>query len=91
MGVFVRVPVPFLSYTSAQAEVIVEGDTVQEVLENLNENHPGIMDKICDGNNNVRKFVNLYLNDRDIRSLGHLNTKVNNGDKILIVPSIAGG
>ena len=69
MGVFVRVPVPFLSCASTQAEVTVEGDTIKEVLENLNESHPGIIDKICDENGNIRKFVNLYLNDRDIRSL----------------------
>jgi len=91
MGVLVRVPIPFRSCAGGQTEVMVEGNTVQKVLENLNESHDGIMEKICDENGNLRGFVNLYLNDREIRSLENLDTKVRDGDKISIIPAIAGG
>ena len=91
MGVMVSVPVPFRSCTDGRTEVAVEGDTVRQVLQNLNLIHTGIMEKICDENGKPRRFVNLYLNQRDIRSLDNLDTKVRDGDKISILPIAAGG
>ena len=91
MGVLVSVPVPFRSCTDSRTEVTVEGNTVHQVLENLNVIHAGIMAKICDENGKPRRFVNLYLNQRDIRSLDNLDTKVRDGDKIAILPIAAGG
>ncbi len=85
------VPVPFQSCTDGRTEISVEGRTVQQVLKNLNEIHAGILEKICDENGTPRRFVNLYLNQRDIRSLDNLATKVRDGDKILILPIAAGG
>jgi molybdopterin converting factor small subunit len=91
MGVLVSVPVPFRSCTDGRTEVTVEGNTVHQVLENLNAIHAGVMAKICDENGKPRRFVNLYLNQRDIRSLDNLATKVRDGDKIAILPIAAGG
>ena len=91
MGVLVSVPVPFRSCGDGRTEVTVEGSTVHQVIENLNVIHAGIMGKICDENGMPRRFVNLYLNQRDIRSLDNLDTEVRDGDKIAILPIAAGG
>ncbi len=91
MGVLVSVPVPFRSCTNGRTEVTVEGNTVHQVLDNLNAIHIGIMEKIFDDKGKPRRFVNLYLNQRDIRSLDNLDTKVRDGDKIMILPIAAGG
>ena len=91
MSVLVSVPLPFRSCSNSSTEVTVEGNTVQQVLENLNVIHAGILEKICDNNGMPRRFVNLYLNQRDIRSLDNLDTRVHDGDKIAILPIVAGG
>ncbi len=91
MGVSVRIPTPMRPLTNGEAEVSVEGKTVQEVIENLEKIHSGIKERICDEEGNLRRFVNLYLNDEDIRFLQNLDTAVNDGDGLSIVPAIAGG
>ncbi len=91
MGVSVRIPTPMRPLTNGEAEVSVEGKTVQEVIENLDKTHNGIKERICDEEGNQRRFVNLYLNDEDIRFLQNLDTEVNDGDGLSIVPAIAGG
>ncbi len=91
MGVLVRIPTPLRSLTEGQAEVAAEGKTVQEVIENLETSYNGIKERICDEQGNLRRFVNLYLNDEDIRFLQNLDTEINDGDGLSIVPAIAGG
>ena len=91
MGVLVSVPLPFQSCDNSRTEIMVEGNTVRQVLENLNVIHAGIVGKICDENGMPRRFVNLYVNQRDIRSLDNLDTLVCDGDKIAILPIAAGG
>jgi molybdopterin synthase sulfur carrier subunit len=91
MGVLVRIPTPLRSLTEGQAEVAAEGKTVQEVIENLETSYNGIKERICDEQGNLRRFVNLYLNDEDIRFLKNLDTEINDGDGLSIVPAIAGG
>ena len=91
MGVSVRIPTPLRSLTSGQAEVAAEGTTVQEVIENLETSFQGIRERICDEEGKLRRFVNLYLNDEDIRFMENLETKVKEGDGLSIVPAIAGG
>jgi molybdopterin synthase sulfur carrier subunit len=91
MGVLVRIPTPLRSLTEGQAEVAAEGRTVQEVIENLETSYNGIKERICDEQGNLRRFVNLYLNDEDIRFLKNLDTEINDGDGLSIVPAIAGG
>jgi len=91
MGVAVRIPTLLRSLTNGQAEVLVEGKTIQEVIENLENDYHGIKERVCDENGNLRRFVNLYLNDEDIRFLKDLDTEVGDGDGISIVPAISGG
>ena len=91
MGISVRIPTPMRPLTKGEAEVLIEGKTVQEVIDNLDESFKGIKERLCDEEGNLRRFVNLYLNDEDIRFLQNLDTRVNDGDGLSIVPAIAGG
>ena len=90
MAVTVRIPTPLRTLTGGADEVPAEGGTVAEVIENLEANHPGMKDRLCD-EKGVRRFVNLYANDEDIRFLDNLETTLKDGDTLSIVPAIAGG
>jgi molybdopterin synthase sulfur carrier subunit len=91
MAVSVRIPTPLRSLTSGQAEVQAVGKTVKEVLNNLDASYNGLKERICDEEGNLRRFVNLYLNDEDVRFLQDLETEIHEGDGLSIVPAIAGG
>jgi molybdopterin synthase sulfur carrier subunit len=91
MGVSVKIPTPLRKLTNGQAEVSVEGKTVKEVIENLERDCNGIKARICDEQGNLRRFVNVYLNDEDIRFLQDLDTVISDGDGLSIIPAIAGG
>jgi molybdopterin converting factor small subunit len=77
-------------HTDGQAVVEATGSTVQGVLASLGQTYPGIATRIFD-NGQVRRFVNLYLNDEDIRYLDNLTTPVKDGDELAIIPAVAGG
>ena len=91
MSVPVRIPTPLRKLTDNQEVVQVEGANVREVLNSLERAFPGLKERICDENNNVRRFVNVFVNDEDIRFLQETNTPVKTGDEVSIVPAIAGG
>ena len=91
MSVSVRIPTPLRSLTKGADEVKVEGKNIKEIIENLEANYKGIKERICDNEGQIRRFVNFYLNDEDIRFMGNINTPVKDGDNISIVPAIAGG
>ncbi|MCS7262269.1 MAG: MoaD/ThiS family protein [Aquificaceae bacterium] len=91
MSVVVRIPTPLRRVTNGQGEVQVQASTVREAIEKLEENFPGIKERIIDEQGEVRKFVNLYVNDEDIRFLRGLDTELKSGDLLSIVPAIAGG
>jgi molybdopterin synthase sulfur carrier subunit len=90
MAITVRIPTPLRTLTGGADEVPVEGATVAEVIDNLEKKHPGIKERLCD-EKGVRRFVNVYANEEDIRFLDNLATAVKDGDSISIVPAIAGG
>ena len=90
MAVTVRIPTPHRTLTGGADEVPADGGTVAEVIENLEANHPGMKDRLCD-DKGVRRFVNIYANDEDIRFLDNLETTLKEGDTLSIVPAIAGG
>ena len=90
MAVTVRIPTPLRTLTGGQDEVAAEGGTIADVIENLEANHPGIKERLCD-DKGVRRFVNIYANEEDIRFLDNLQTTLNEGDTVSIVPAIAGG
>ncbi|MCB9701682.1 MAG: MoaD/ThiS family protein [Myxococcales bacterium] len=87
----VRIPTPLRKYTQGQEEVSVAGTTVGEILTNLEGACPGIRERICDAEGRVRRFVNVFVADEDIRFLQNLETPVAERDEISIVPAIAGG
>ena len=90
MAITVRIPTPLRTLTGGADEVAIEGATVGELIDNLEKNHPGIRERLCD-DKGVRRFVNIYANEEDIRFLDNLQTKVKDGDSVSIVPAIAGG
>ncbi len=86
----VRIPTPLRTLTGGNEQVDVDGATVREVVEALEKNCPGIKDRLLD-DKGVRRFVNLYVGDEDVRFLDGLDTKLTSGTEISIVPAIAGG
>jgi len=86
----VRIPTPLRTLTGGEDQVQAAGDTVKDVIETLEKNHPGIRERLLD-DKGVRRFVNIYVGDEDIRFLDGLETKLKAGDEISIVPAIAGG
>ena len=91
MAVTVRIPTPLRKLTNDQAEVEADGSNIESIIENLEASYAGIKERICDEAGNVRRFVNIYLNDEDIRFLDGVTTVVNDGDEVSIIPAIAGG
>ena len=91
MIVTVRIPTPLRTLTGGAEEVKAEGKDVGSVIEDLERKHPGIKTRLCDDSGKVRRFVNVFLGDEDIRFLDNLQTPVKDGDSISIVPAIAGG
>ncbi len=91
MGVKVRIPTPLRKLTSGMGEVIIEGHTVQEMIENLEKQYPGMRERLCDEGGDLRRFLNFYLNEQDIRFIQGKETPIKEGDEISIVPAIAGG
>ena len=86
----VRIPTPLRTLTGGEDQVQATGDTVKDVIETLEKNHPGIRDRLLD-DKGVRRFVNIYVGDEDIRFLDGLATVLKATDEISIVPAIAGG
>ncbi|MCY1077716.1 ubiquitin-like small modifier protein 1 [Archangium lansingense] len=87
----IRIPTAMRSLTGNKGEVRVAGATVGEVLKNLEKAHPGIGPRVFDEKGAVRRYVNVFLNDEDIRFLQELSTPVAEGDRITLIPAIAGG
>ena len=90
MAITVRIPTPLRTLTQGKDEVEATGKSVRELIDDLEKNYPGLKDRLCD-DKGVRRFVNIYQNEEDIRFLDSLDTKVKDGDSISIVPAIAGG
>ena len=91
MSVTVRIPGPLRRVTNGESQVAVEASNVGESIDSLDAKHPGIKERICDEAGDLRYFVNVYLNGEDIRFLDGLNTEMNSGDELSIVPAVAGG
>lgn len=91
MSVTVRVPTTLRTLTAGASEVEVDGDTVSAVLESLESAHPGFKDRLLDTDGGLRRFVNLYVADDDVRFRDGLDTPVADGDTVSIIPAVAGG
>jgi molybdopterin synthase sulfur carrier subunit len=90
MSVKVHIPTPMRPQTENLATVEVAGASVKGVLDSLGQKYPAIVAKLFD-NGQVRRFVNIYINDEDIRYLDNLQTAVKDGDELSIIPAVAGG
>jgi molybdopterin synthase sulfur carrier subunit len=90
MAIEVRIPTILRNYTGGAKAVTAEGATLDELIANLESRHPGIKDRLVD-DNGLRRFVNVYLNDEDVRFLGGLDTPVSDGDTVTVLPAVAGG
>ena len=91
MSVMVRIPTPLRSLTKGQAEVEVEAPNVAGLIEGLEKQFPGLKERLVDEGGEVRRFINFYVNEEDIRFLQGATTALKAGDKVSIVPAIAGG
>jgi molybdopterin synthase sulfur carrier subunit len=91
MAVKVRIPTPLMKLTDNKSEVTAEGNTITEILNNLESQFAGIKERICEENGSPRRFINIYVNEEDIRFLDGEKSVVKEGDEISIIPAIAGG
>ncbi len=87
----VRLPTVLRPQANGQSEVTVSGDTVGDVVNALVAEYPGLQANLLDAEGKMRKFVNVYVNDEDIRFLDKLDTAVTEGDEVAILPAVAGG
>lgn len=87
----VRIPTPLRPLTKGQGEVEVTAGTIVDMIEALDTAHPGIKARLCDDSGELRRFVNIYVNEEDIRFLKGKDTSLKAGDEVSIVPAIAGG
>jgi sulfur-carrier protein len=90
MAIEVRIPTILRTYTDGAKAVEGSGDTLAELFADLETRHKGIQERIVDGGE-LRRFVNVYLNDEDVRFLEGITTKVADGDSVTILPAVAGG
>jgi molybdopterin synthase sulfur carrier subunit len=87
----VRIPSPLRRYTDGQAKVTIMGATVEELINNLDENYPGLKGRICDEEGQIKRYVNIFVNEDEIRTLNGAQSAVSERDEVSIVPAMAGG
>jgi sulfur-carrier protein len=94
MDIEVRIPTILRTYTGGEKAVDADGATLADLIEDLEANHPGIRDRLIedkDGQGDLRRFVNVYVNDEDVRFTGGLGTALSDGDQVVVLPAVAGG
>lgn len=91
MSVVVRIPTPLRRVTNGQEKASVEGENLMAIIDDLESQYPGIKERMCDDGGALRHFVNIYVNGEDVRFLDNLETLIDDGDEISIVPAVAGG
>ena len=90
MAIEVRIPTILRTYTDGEKAVSGEGGSLSELIENLESSHPGLKDRLIE-NGELRRFVNVYVNDEDVRFTGSLETSLKDGDQVVVLPAVAGG
>jgi sulfur-carrier protein len=95
MAIEVRIPTILRSYTGGAKAVDASGDTLAALIDDLEGNHPGIKERLIEadagGGEELRRFVNVYINDEDVRFIGSLGATVADGDQVVVLPAVAGG
>jgi len=87
----IRIPTPLRTYTEGQSEVAVQGGSVAEALSDLVSQYPSLRHHLFNGSDNFRPFVNLFLNEENVRELQGMDTPLQAADRLMLIPSIAGG
>ena len=91
MSVSVRIPTILRTYTGGESEVSADGVTLAEVLDDLETNYPGVKARVLDDNGALRRFINVYVGNEDVRFLDNLDTATAEGVQVSIIPAVAGG
>ncbi|NYG58356.1 molybdopterin converting factor small subunit [Nocardioides daedukensis] len=95
MAIEVRIPTILRTYTNGEKAVEAKGETLSALIGDLEANHPGIGERLLDtkddGSSDLRRFVNVYINDEDVRFIGGLEATLNDGDQVVVLPAVAGG
>ena len=91
MSATIRIPTPLRKVTNGADKITVESGSIVEIIESLDKEFPGIKARLCDDNDELRNFVNMYINGEDIRFLDGMKSSVSSGDEESIVPAVAGG
>jgi molybdopterin synthase sulfur carrier subunit len=91
MAIEVKIPTILRSYTGGAKSVEASGATLSALLDNLDGNHPGLKGRLLTDDGSLHRFVNVYVNDEDVRFTGSLDTTLNDGDAVTILPAVAGG
>jgi len=90
MAIEVRVPTILRTYTGGEKAVSAQGESLGAVIDDLETNHPGIKERLVE-EGDLRRFINVYVNDEDVRFTGGLTTSLSDGDAVVILPAVAGG
>lgn len=91
MAIEVRIPTILRTYTDGERAVDSDGANVAELIDRLEADHSGIKERLIDEDGELRRFVNVYVNDEDVRFTGGLETELSDGDTVVILPAVAGG
>ncbi len=94
MAIEVRIPTILRTYTGGEKAVDADGATLSALIDSLDADHPGIKDRLVEDKGNgieLRRFVNVYINDEDVRFIGSLEAALSDGDQVVILPAVAGG
>ena len=90
MAIEVRIPTILRTYTGGEKAVSAEGASLGALIDDLEAHHPGIKERLIDGGD-LRRFVNVYVNDEDVRFIGGLQAELSDGDQVVVLPAVAGG
>jgi len=90
MAIEVKIPTILRTYTAGEKAVSAEGKTLSALIDDLEANHSGIKERLID-NGDLRRFVNVYINDEDVRFIGGLEAELKDGDQVVVLPAVAGG
>ncbi|MDO9497992.1 MAG: MoaD family protein [Nocardioides sp.] len=90
MAIEVRIPTILRTYTGGEKAVSGDGASLSALIDDLEANHPGLKERLLD-NGDLRRFVNVYVNDEDVRFIGGLDAELSDGDEVVVLPAVAGG
>jgi MoaD family protein len=91
MAIEVRIPTILRTYTGGEKAVTADGANLNALIDSLDADHPGIKGRLLEDNGDLRRFVNIYINDEDVRFIGSLGAELSDGDQVVILPAVAGG